>query len=263
MASFKTLLTATLLASANLVAGHGAIIMATGDAGGQGMGLGVDTSTPRDGTRRRPFQQDSTRFRGDQADTFGETIGAGDNNLESGTRAIMAEMGDQLPQITRGGQVDMLLHQVNSDGGGPYRCMINSDGTGTTWNNIQVLVSPPGRNSRNRSGQSTAFPLVAAVPQNQECTGTVAGQDNVCLVRCQNDARAGPFGGVVPVQMAGTANVTESRRRLARAVLESERTLSRMVKRGLLEDYEDEDEELEDFELEEEGLEASRLGRLL
>ncbi|ROT36135.1 hypothetical protein SODALDRAFT_328507 [Sodiomyces alkalinus F11] len=258
--SFKTIFTATLLASAHLVAGHGAIISATGDAGGQGMALGIDTSTPRDGTRRRPFQQDSTRFRGDQADTFGETIGAGDNDLESGTRAIMAEMGDQLPQVTRGGQVDMVLHQVNSDGGGPYRCMINADGSASTWNTIQVLTSPPGRNSRNRSGESTDFPLVAAIPPNQECTGTVAGQDNVCLVRCQNDARAGPFGGIVPVQMAGSANVTESRRRLARAVLDSERALARMAKRGLLED-DDEDDELESFELEEERLEASRLGR--
>jgi hypothetical protein len=33
----------------------------------------------------------------------------------------------------------------------------------------------------------------------------VAGQENVCLVRCQNGARAGPFGGVVPVQMADPA----------------------------------------------------------
>lgn len=44
-------------------------------------------------------------------------------------------------------------------------------------------------------------PLTAAIPNGQTCTGTVAGESNVCLVRCQNPARAGPFGGVVPVQM--------------------------------------------------------------
>ncbi|KAH6631913.1 hypothetical protein F5144DRAFT_235502 [Chaetomium tenue] len=201
MTSTKTLLTLAFLATAQLVAGHGAIIAAVGDAGGTGMGLGVDTSTPRDGTRRRPFQQDSTRFRGDAADTVGETIGAGDNQLEAGTTAIMAETGDSLPQVTAGGELQMTLHQVNGDGAGPYTCMINADGTAQTWTNIQVTQNVPGRNSRNRDGSATDFPLVASIPAIQACTGTVAGQEDVCLVRCQNSARAGPFGGVVPVQM--------------------------------------------------------------
>ena len=150
MPSIKTTFAFTLLAAAELVAGHGAIIQATGDAGGTGMGLGVDTSTPRDGTGRRPFQQDSTRFRGAAADTFGETLEGGANQLEAGTKAIMAETGDQLPQVSQGGQVLMTLHQVNSDGAGPYTCMINADGTGTDWTNIQVTQNVPGRNSRNR-----------------------------------------------------------------------------------------------------------------
>ncbi len=165
------------------------------------MALGVDTSTPRDGTRRRPFQQDATRFRGDQADTIGETIGAGDNNLEQGTRAIMAETGGEpLPQVSAGGEVSMTLHQVNADGAGPYTCEINDDGTAQTWEAIRVTQSPPGEDSRDRDGEATDFPLTAAIPAGQQCTGTVAGQDNVCLVRCMNGARAGPFGGVVPVQ---------------------------------------------------------------
>ena len=118
MSSFKSILAFGLLATAELVAGHGAIIAATGDAGGKGMALGVDTATPRDGTRRNPFQQDSTRFKGDAADTVGETVGGGTNNLETGTKAIMAETGDQLPQVSQGGEVSMTLHQVNADGGG-------------------------------------------------------------------------------------------------------------------------------------------------
>ncbi|CAI4211650.1 unnamed protein product [Parascedosporium putredinis] len=141
--SLKYTVLSSVLFAAQLVAGHGAIIGATGDAGGSGMALG-----------------DSTRFRGDAADTFGETLGAGDNQLEAGTQAIMAETGDILPRT---------------------------------------------------------FPDAAAVTAT--CTGTVAGQDNVCLVRCQNPARAGPFGGVVPVQMADAANnAADARRRLARAL---------------------------------------------
>lgn len=76
--------------------------------------------------------------------------------------------------------------------------MINADGTGAQWTDIQVTDNVPGRNSRNRQGASTDFPLTAEIPATQECTGAVAGQENVCLVRCQNAARAGPFGGVVP-----------------------------------------------------------------
>lgn len=97
------------------------------------MALGVDTSTPRDGTRRNPFQQDSTRFRGSSAETLGETLAGGDNQLEAGTQSILAETGDSLPQVTPGGEVQMTLHQVNSDGAGPYTCMINADGTAQTW----------------------------------------------------------------------------------------------------------------------------------
>jgi len=222
----KTAILSTVLFAADLVYGHGAIIAATGDAGGTGMALGIDTSTPRDGTRRNPFQQDSTRFRGDAADTFGETLGGGDNQLEAGTQAIMAETGDQLPQVTQGGEVQMTLHQVNSDGAGPYTCMINADGTGASWEDITVTQNLEGNErGRNRDGEETDFPLTAAIPADQECTGEVAGQENVCLVRCQNPARAGPFGGVVPVQMASAnATAAEARRRLARAVKRSVQT---------------------------------------
>ncbi|KAM3426372.1 hypothetical protein NHJ13734_009491 [Beauveria thailandica] len=203
MAPVKSILAASVLVAAQLVSGHAAITNAVGDAGGSGMALGVVTSTPRDGTRRDPFQQDATRFRGASADTFGETVGQGANNLESGTSKIMAETGDALPQVTPGGQLTMTLHQVNSDGAGPYKCMINADGTGTTWENIQVSQNVDGnQRGRNRQGSATDHPLVADIPANQQCTGTAGGQTGVCLVRCQNPANAGPFGGVVPVQMA-------------------------------------------------------------
>ncbi|KAJ4389737.1 hypothetical protein N0V93_007209 [Gnomoniopsis smithogilvyi] len=213
--------TAALLALVPFVAGHGAIIAATGDAGGTGMALGVDSATPRDGTRRDPFQQDSTRFKGANAATVGQTLGGGENDLESGTQAIMAETGDQLPQVTPGGQVKLTVHQVNGDGAGPYECMVNADGTAQQWTNIQVTTNVPGQNGRNRRLTACIYrtvppptsPLNAAIPAGQSCTGTVAGQENVCLVRCQNPANAGPFGGVIPVQMAGANNTAAAARR--------------------------------------------------
>ncbi|KID98054.1 CAS1 appressorium specific protein, partial [Metarhizium majus ARSEF 297] len=210
--SFKAIFATSTLLAAQLVSGHAAITNAVGNAGGVGRALGIDSSTPRDGTRRNPFQQDATRFRGASAKTVGETVGAGSNDVESGTQAIMSEMGGQLPQVTPGGNLQMTLHQVNGDGAGPYTCMINSDGTAQNWKNIQVTENVDGnQRGRNNAGSASDHPLTAAIPAGQECTGNVAGQDNVCLVRCQNPARAGPFGGVVPVQMvqeAGANNGT-------------------------------------------------------
>ncbi|KAI7759372.1 hypothetical protein ACKAV7_001871 [Fusarium commune] len=202
MAPIKNIILALFIA-ADLTAAHSVITNAVGDAGGSGMALGVDTSTPRDGTRRRPFQTDATRFRGNAADTVGETLAGGDNQIEQGTLDIMEETGSQLPQVNPGGSLEMTVHQVNSDGAGPYTCMINADGTGTSWDNIQVTTNVEGNDrGRNRDGEMGDFPLVASIPAGQNCTGSVAGEENVCLVRCQNPARAGPFGGVIPVQMA-------------------------------------------------------------
>jgi hypothetical protein len=125
MVAYSSFVAFGLLAVAELVAGHGAITSATGDAGGQGSALGIDPSTPRDGTTRRPFEQDTTRFQGDAADTFGETLEGGDNDPEAGTAAILQQNGGTLPQITPGGEVQMTLHQVNADGAGPYTCMVS------------------------------------------------------------------------------------------------------------------------------------------
>ncbi|KAF2502769.1 hypothetical protein BU16DRAFT_554808 [Lophium mytilinum] len=199
-----SLLTLVILVTGQLAAGHGAIIKAVGDAGGNGTALGIDASTPRDGTRRNPFQQDTTRFQGDAEEACGETLGAGDNDPETGTAQVLATSGGTLPQITPGGEVQMTLHQVNGDGAGPYTCMIDATGTGTQWESMQVTANVPGKKGRDNDGATTDFPLTAAVAANQTCTGTVAGQSNVCMVRCENPARAGPFGGCVPVQMADT-----------------------------------------------------------
>ena len=209
---------AAFLAGAQLAAGHGAITGATGDAGGKGSAIGIDPTTPRDGTNRKPFQQDTTRFKGDAADTYRDKQHGGTKKQESGTATVLQQNGGTLPQITPGGSVQMTLHQVNSDGAGPYTCMIDSTGTGTNWQSIQVTQNVDGnQKGRDQAGSETDHvrditvgserpanhhqPLNVAIPQDQTCTGTVAGQDNVCMVRCQNPANAGPFGGCVPVQM--------------------------------------------------------------
>ncbi|KAK3298825.1 uncharacterized protein B0H64DRAFT_429951 [Chaetomium fimeti] len=46
------------------------------------------------------------------------------------------------------------------------------------------------------------FEFVFAIPANTTCTGVVASMTGVCLVKIANGNETGPFGGVVPVQMA-------------------------------------------------------------
>lgn len=44
--------------------------------------------------------------------------------------------------------------------------------------------------------------MAFSVPAGTTCTGTMGGQSNVCLVKIANSNGAGPFGGVVPIQIA-------------------------------------------------------------
>ncbi|KAL3428213.1 hypothetical protein PVAG01_01722 [Phlyctema vagabunda] len=204
------------LASTQLVAGHGAIVKAVGDAGGSGTALGIDASTPRDGSARNPDQQDSTRFKGDAADQCGETLGGGDNDPATQVPQMLAA-GGSMPQITPGGMVSMTLHQVNGDGAGPYECMIDATGTGNQWTAMDVGTNVPGTNSRSKA-KATDFPLTAKVAADQTCTGTMGGETGICMVKCMNSANAGPFGGCVPVQMGagnGTA-AAAAKRQIAR-----------------------------------------------
>lgn len=195
------------LAMAQLAAGHGAILKAVGDMGGSGTALGIDASTPRDGATRKPFQADSTRFKNNNVDACGETLGGGPNEpTEQVTK--MVQDSKSMPMISQGGMVMMTLHQVNGDGAGPYKCMIDSTGTGTGgWTDMKVTTNVPGKNSRSKA-KAEDFPLTAKVAGDQTCTGSMGGMDNICMVRCNNEANAGPFGGCVPVQMVSAGNAS-------------------------------------------------------
>ena len=51
-----------------------------------------------------------------------------------------------------------------------------------------------------------------SVPAGTTCQGTVAGQQNVCFVKIANSNKAGPFGGVIAIQMAGGASTNATKR---------------------------------------------------
>ncbi|KAN0090363.1 hypothetical protein V8E51_018942 [Hyaloscypha variabilis] len=84
------------LTATQLAAGHGAIVKAIGDQGGTGKALGIDDTSPRDGTTRNPFQQDSARFK-NAADACCETLGGGMNDPATQIPQMLAANGGQMP----------------------------------------------------------------------------------------------------------------------------------------------------------------------
>jgi len=133
----------------------------------------------------------------------------------------MALSGNTLPQITAGGSLSGTLHIVTSDGAGPYKAMINTNGKADSWTALEVVTQVPGKNGnikkkgkrfwerglesvglvKRASNINEDFPFKVAIPAGINCTGTIAGQANACIVKLVNPSNAGPFGGCVPVQM--------------------------------------------------------------
>lgn len=80
------------------------------------------------------------------------------NDIESGVAQVMANSNStRLPQVSQGGELRMTLHQVNSDGGGPYVCMIDATGRGTNWVAMEVTEQVPGDDGNNDEGEATDF----------------------------------------------------------------------------------------------------------
>lgn len=209
------------LAASPLVAAHGKIAVATGDAGGNGTALGIQGAVIPGAGKNKVTEPDTTVFKGDAADSCGRTNGQGDNDIEAGTKSAMALSGSTLPQVTQGGSVSGTLHIVTSDGAGPYKAMINADGTGNTWTAMEVETQVPGNKGNIKKTEKRAwaralqavgimkratninedYPFKVNMPAGTTCTGTIAGQANTCLVKLVNPSNAGPFGGCIPVQM--------------------------------------------------------------
>jgi hypothetical protein len=110
----------------------------------------------------------------------------------------------------------------------PYTAIVDPTGTGAFSQGTQATVTTqvPGKNGNIAAPQQRRFiprmlvkagimkraanvnedhPFAATIPAGTTCTGTVAGQSNVCLVKIVNPSGAGPFGGVIAIQMAGAS----------------------------------------------------------
>ncbi|CAK5274899.1 unnamed protein product, partial [Mycena citricolor] len=188
----------TLLHACTLnVSAHGTITKIQGANGVAGAGFGIIASTPRDGSRPNPFEQDTSVIRNQEIDSgrtgaCGRTKAGGNNDV---TAQLAAASSAGLPSAAADGSVTMTLHQVNGDGAGPYTCDVSGDG-GNTFQAAVVTTQVPGTRSRSKA-TATDFPLVAQMPAGMACTGGPNG--DACIMRCRNSAAAGPFGSCVAV----------------------------------------------------------------
>jgi Egh16-like virulence factor len=142
--------------------------------------------------------------------------------------AVMAQSGDILPQVTPGGSLSGILHIVTTDGAGPYTAIIDPTGTGqfSIGTKAAITQQVPGTKGniaapKQRSLYARAlvkmgvmkratnvnedYPIAATIPADTKCIGTVGRQTGVCLVKFTNPSGAGPFGGVVAMQMVSAA----------------------------------------------------------
>ncbi|CZR65209.1 probable gEgh 16 protein [Phialocephala subalpina] len=221
------------LAASPLVAAHGKIAVMTGDAGGNTTGLGIQGAViPGAGTNKQT-EVDTTVFNSKAAasDGLGKTK-AGANTL-AGMSAVMAQSGTTLAQASPGGSISGTVHIVTTDGAGPYTAIVDPTGTGafSTGTKLAVTQQVPGKNGniaapkqrsliarslvamgivKRASNVNEDYPFAATIPAGTTCTGTVGGQSGVCLVKIVNPSNAGPFGGVIAMQMAGTSTAAAS-----------------------------------------------------
>ncbi|KAK6330484.1 hypothetical protein TWF696_003375 [Orbilia brochopaga] len=112
----------------------------------------------------------------------------------------------KLPQATAGGYLNVTIHQVNADGAGPYNCRIDQYSIAADrWSPTKLTVSiqiPGDQNSINAAGSLKSWPLQVKLPADLDCKGSFGGEGNICIVRCENQAVNGPFGGCIPFQQS-------------------------------------------------------------
>jgi len=120
--------------------------------------------------------------------------------MENGvSRAAGQGASKGLPTTSDSGEITMTFHQVNQDGAGPLTAQIDSTSGGkdsSAFQDAKVTQNVPGIGIGGLSAaQTTDFPVKVQMPAGMTCNGSAGGASNVCVVRLQNAAIAGPFGG--------------------------------------------------------------------
>ncbi|KAK6518030.1 hypothetical protein TWF506_005195 [Arthrobotrys conoides] len=111
-----------------------------------------------------------------------------------------------IPKVTAGGVLNIQAYQVNLDGGGHFKCRLDQWANGKAFSiPLKVIKNCGGTAaSLHVAGIQKACWFKVAIPANLNCagwsnTGKYTMKD-LCLVRCENSAKNGPFGACVPIQ---------------------------------------------------------------
>ncbi|KAK6520269.1 hypothetical protein TWF506_000547 [Arthrobotrys conoides] len=198
-----TLLTSSVIALTTLtptISAHAFIYWAAGDADpNQGWALGYRTTTPTNGDDK-PYKKSG----GIKNDWYYMTKYVSNKPFIPIASEVQKMVdSNALPQVTKGGHLIMKIHQINADGAGAYRCFIDFGGAASYWHAelaVQWQVQFTGDRSTNAQGNLKNQQLRVKLPDNMSCGGSYGGRNNICMIRCQNSAPNGPFGGCVPVQ---------------------------------------------------------------
>lgn len=105
--------------------------------------------------------------------------------------------------------------------------MIDPTSGGTdpsAFQKAEVTQDVPGDKLGLSTAKTEDFPIQVQMPQGMTCSGTAGGASNVCIVRVNNNALAGPFGGSAAFTMSSTAHKRAvefnlSKRHMARGIL--------------------------------------------
>ncbi|KAF3132960.1 hypothetical protein TWF703_007099 [Orbilia oligospora] len=223
-----TPLAIALLGVSELVSAHVVFVKAvgSGDESFAGYGLGYDANNKRDGGGFFPWQKDVTVFDhkvvhnkwnkkyihtgcGVTTDSLVTQVQrvdqAGWMHWGKKTRfdnAIKQTLKTGIPKVVPGGKVKITAWQVNQDGGGPFKCMIDYNGNANQWTTegLPVTTSCQGNADSIRPwGAPAPCEIEVTLPANLNCVGKYTAQ-RICILRCQNQAHNGPFGGCIPLQ---------------------------------------------------------------
>ncbi|RDW84252.1 hypothetical protein BP6252_01842 [Coleophoma cylindrospora] len=226
------------LSAATMVSAHGNVQVVTGDKGGNVTALGIKgASVARFGANAQT-EQDTTVFGKGTAnkpmtDGLGKTTDNGALKVAD-LKAAMVSSGSTLPQVSNDGTGTLTgtWRIVTSDGTandkqGNLFAVLDTTGTGTYSQGTQLVATSDmvgnGKGNVVQRAVESALksvgllkrannvgadaPFSVKIPAGTTCTGNDAasGMTNFCLMKIANNNNAGPFGGNVAFQIAGTA----------------------------------------------------------
>ncbi|KAK6521721.1 hypothetical protein TWF506_001925 [Arthrobotrys conoides] len=115
-----------------------------------------------------------------------------------------------LKQNTENGQITIWILQVNADGAGPFKVNIDPNGDGNyPWGFRHrgefTELGFDGPESVRYDTVGKLHVIKWNVPKQLKCYGKSGNLNNVCIIRIENEAKNGPFGGCLPIQIVDQA----------------------------------------------------------